>query len=367
MLLVCTAVSAISLVFVRYRTNGEEEGFAFMSALLFVGGLLGFLLLAYTKYGPALDDYCKTLPWWLGTTVKGVAFAITLYLGMRFFFAFGCFVYLWACRRNPGGEQTVAFWWREQLWTAVGFLIVGMLIQVLWAWVDSAGRWADLIELLSIIFVLALFPLYVMWALPWLLYHRSQTLDAGEYGDIYRWLDDLRAQRKLPKFLLRVHEGKMVNATVSGGIYRHFIVVGRGLLDQISVEHLKAILAHEIGHILNRDQMRGRVPLLCGTAVLFAIYLKYFTLELDTELLRVASITVGVVFFWYVLPGFWWRRWEYRADQRAAELMGDGEPLACALLKFSEINNINMDQWSLTHPPMRSRIETLRRLSAQGS
>ena len=367
MLLVCTAVSAISLVFVRYRTNGEEGGFAFMSALVFGGGLAGLLLLAFMKYDAALVDYCKTLPWWLGATVRGAAFGITMYLVSRFCFAFGCFVYLWVCRRNPGGERTVALWWREQLWTAVGFLIAGMLMWILLAWVEFAGRWADLIELLSIIFALALFPLYVMWALPWLLYHRSQTLDAGEYGDIYRWLDGLRAKRKLPKFLLRVHEGKMVNATVSGGIHRHFIVVGRGLLDQIPVEHLKAILAHELGHILNRDQMRGRVPLLCGTAVLFAIYLKYFTLELDTDLLRVASITVGVVFFWYVLPGFWWRRWEYRADQRAAELMGDGEPLARALLKLSEINNINMDQWSLTHPPMRSRIETLRRLSAPDS
>ena len=208
--------------------------------------------------------------------------------------------------------------------------------------------------------------LYYPWVMPWFLYLRSQRLDPIRFKEIHQWLDEQTRQRDIPKFYLRVQAGGMVNALASGGVYRHFIVLGQGLLDRLSVEHVKAILAHELGHVLNRDTTRRVLPVIGLCAILHAVYLKEIAFEQEGPALQIGAVIVGMLVFWYFLPNYFGRKREFEADRKAVELIGAAEPVAQALEAFAEVTETPLDShggW--THPPMGKRIEAIRRLGAK--
>ena len=101
--------------------------------------------------------------------------------------------------------------------------------------------------------IVAVLQIFELWIVPWLRYRRARGLDEAESGAIRRWLETLVEAGRIPRCRLRVQDGRMANAVTSGGVHRHFIAVGRGLLDQLSTDEVKAVLAQKIGHLLNRD------------------------------------------------------------------------------------------------------------------
>ena len=54
------------------------------------------------------------------------------------------------------------------------------------------------------------------------------------------------------------------------------------------------------------------------------------------------------------------RRMEFGADRLAAEMLGDGELLAQALERLSQITGQRLNEWSWSHPPLQARIAALR-------
>lgn len=156
----------------------------------------------------------------------------------------------------------------------------------------------------------------------------------------------------------------MMNAMVTGGLYRHFIIVGRGLLEALSVDDIKAILAHEIGHVLNRDVTRRFLPVACVGFVLHALYYGAVVGTLGHNVGTALLGGLGIAIFWQFLPSLVQRRWEFEADRRAVELIGDSERVAQALERFCEVNGTTLDDKSLTHPSMRARLQAIGQLRA---
>jgi len=71
-------------------------------------------------------------------------------------------------------------------------------------------------------------------------------------------LSELKARMGYKKKVeLKVAEVEIPNAFAVGNIFRRVIVVHRGLLRVLDREEVKAVLAHELGHIVNRDSAYG--------------------------------------------------------------------------------------------------------------
>lgn len=155
----------------------------------------------------------------------------------------------------------------------------------------------------------------------------------------------------------------MVNAVTSGGMYRPFIVVGRALLDQLSTDEIKAVLAPKIGHVLNRDMTRRLIPLVCLNFALHALFYSSLIAVVGWNIVTAAVGGVGMAFFLGIIPNFFLRRWVFDADRRAAELIGDPGVFAQALIRFSEVAGIDLDERPMTQPPMRARLEALKQLA----
>ena len=345
---------------IRRRTGEEEaEGLALgATAILFVASVV-VLLSGTHALGPYLKTLVEMLPSWLKPVVGGAIIGLAIYVGAVFAFEVCGRAFLWARKESHMADETLGLWVRRHVYgSAATALFLAILVVVVMRIGDEAAPW-------GVALTTAAIHLYYPWVMPWLLYLRSQRLDPREFGEIHQWLDEQTRRRDIPKFYLRVQAGGMVNALASGGVYRHFIVLGQGLLERLSVEHVKAILAHELGHVLNRDNTRRNLPVIGLCAILHAVYLKEVVFELQGPALVIPAVVFGLFVFWYMLPNYFGRRREFEADRRAVELMGDAEPVARALEAFAEVTETPMDQTGWTHPPMRKRIEAIRKLGAE--
>jgi Zn-dependent protease with chaperone function len=184
-------------------------------------------------------------------------------------------------------------------------------------------------------------------------------------GDIDEWLEGICARQKIPPFRIRVQEGDLANAFAIGGLFRHLIVIGGGLIDGMPTDQVKAVLAHEIAHVIRRDVPRFLLPLsvVSGTCWLFCLW--YFANPLF-EANTVSGILAGgavaglsAVTFMIAIPSYSMRRMEYRADRLAVELLGDGQVFADALRTLAALNEQPIRQGHWSHPSTLKRIRAI--------
>lgn len=354
--LAAVACGALALVLVRTKTNGEQEGFALLGATSIFAGLVGLLVHVGDFYMPLLDDYGEQLPWWLDAPLRGTVLGISLYACWHFWQA-AMKAHQWACHRPD--EETAGFRLRRHLWAVAGVAAFFTAWSALDRVLASEGGQTGALEWLVALLVVSAYPLYQTWLTPWLLYYRAHTLDPREHAEIHQWLDDVRKTHNVPKFHLRVQDGKLVNALALGGLRRYFIVLGRGLVETLSVEHIKAVLAHEIGHVLNRDTTWRTAPLVLCCAAFHLLYFHFVVSQWDGLLARAVCVGIGAPFFWVILPGLFQRRWEYGADRRAVEIMGDAEVVGQSLVQIYNTNNVHIDAPGWPHPSLRARLKAI--------
>ena len=356
------ALAVFALARIRRRPGEEEQaaGHAVGATAVLVVSALVVLFSGIQTLGPHMNALAEIIPLWLKPVVGGAIIGLAIYVGSIFLFEVCGRVFLWGRRESHLADETLVFWVRRHLYgSATAALFVAIFMVVVVRVGDNAAPWAAAL-------VTAAIHLYYPWVMPWFLYLRSQRLDPNEFREVHQWLHEQIRRREIPKFYLRVQAGGMVNALASGGVYRHFVVLGQGLLDRLSVEHVKAILAHELGHVINRDNTRRNLPVIGLCAILHAVYLKEIAFELEGPALVIPAVVFGLFVFWYVLPNYFGRRREFDADRRAVELIGDAESVAQALEAFAEVTDTPLDDhggW--THPPMGKRIEAIRKLGAE--
>ena len=365
--LVATGCGVVALCLVRAKSNGEAEGFALTGAIALFGGIVGLLLSVASAYGTSLGDYFNAhLPWWLVAVLRGTVLGVLIYVGWHAWHLARA-AYLWACRR-PDEDETIGFALRRHLWTVAPLALFFIAITALDRLPAARTGLYYGLQWLVVLIALSALPMYRTWVLPWILYYRGKELDPLEHGgEIHQWIEEVRKAHDVPKFHLRVQEGKMVNALALGGLHRYFIVLGRGLLNHLPREHVKAVLAHEIGHVMNRDSTRRATPLILFSTCLHLLYINHVVLPMDSFWTGMLCVGIGAPFFWIILPGIFQRRWEYGADRKAVELMGDAEVVAQSLIRLYDASNIHIDAPGWPHPSLRARLQAIRRLAGKGA
>jgi heat shock protein HtpX len=212
---------------------------------------------------------------------------------------------------------------------------------------------------------------------------------APEYHQI---VDELAAKAGIPKPRLYIAPSDQPNAFATGRSPRHAAVsVNQGLLQLMSWDEVRGVLAHELMHVRNRDILTSSIAAAIGMAITVVASMARFAAifggggrddDRPNPIALIAMSLLAPLAAAVIQMGISRSR-EYAADASAARLLGTGEPLAKALERLDAYAgripaNVNPNQASAyivnplkgrkiqfahlfsTHPPVEDRVARLR-------
>jgi len=172
--------------------------------------------------------------------------------------------------------------------------------------------------------------------------------------------------------------GHVTTAGVMGLLPKfRYILVTDSLVDILSEEELKAVMAHEMGHIRYRHILFYVLFLLGFMAISFGLFdLFFYVMALQPSLLTLLNsqkgLQAGIFYFLLSLPiilsiilyfryimGFFMRNFERQADLYSAKLIGTFEPTIRSLEKIAQVSGQSRHHPSWHHFSIAERVEFL--------
>jgi heat shock protein HtpX len=224
---------------------------------------------------------------------------------------------------------------------------------------------------------------------------RAVPVTEAEAPGLYRIVRDLTLRANMPMPKLYITPDLQPNAFATGRGPEHAAVAcTQGIMQMLTEDELKGVLAHELSHVGNRDILIGSVAAAVATGISFianmAMWGAMFGGRGDDDeganpiavllLALLAPMAAGL------LQMALSRSREFEADRSGARLIGDGEPLARALLKLEQAarqipmdvapaqaqkyivnpltgRKVNFSNLFTTHPPTEDRVQRLRQMN----
>ena len=222
---------------------------------------------------------------------------------------------------------------------------------------------------------------------------RAQEVTPAQAPMLYRLADRLAVQYGVPRPRVYVSPDPSPNAFATGRNPKHAaIVVNEGLLRILDEEELYGVLAHEFGHVKNRDILISSVvAVIAGAITLIAQFGWWFGGGRDDRgqnplggiiaLVTIILAPIAAVLIQLAVS----RSREYQADKTGAEVSGDPMALASALRKLERTTAVVPSQTAQpafahlyivnplkgqglsglfsTHPPIEDRIRRLEEMA----
>ena len=216
---------------------------------------------------------------------------------------------------------------------------------------------------------------------------RAQPIEESENPRLYQIVRELTTRADLPMPRLYMIPQDQPNAFATGRNPKHSAVaVTRGITKLLSEDELRGVLAHELAHIRNRDILIQSVASAIGAAITYLAYmLMWFGSDDESPLGLVASLAMVLLapIAASIIQLAISRQREYAADAGGAEICGNPESLASALLRLeqgAEAMPMQVNQAAeplyivkpfsgkgiaglfSTHPPIEERVKRLRQM-----
>src|SRR5215203_2415281 len=216
---------------------------------------------------------------------------------------------------------------------------------------------------------------------------RAQPISEEEDPRLYQMVLDLTTRAGLPMPKLYVIPQEQPNAFATGRSPNHAAVaVTAGIRKLLTEDELRGVLAHELGHVRNRDILLQSVASAIGSAITWIAYmLLWFGGDDESPLGAVAAIALVLLapLAAGIIQMAISRQREYSADATGAEICGNPESLASALLRLEsgaqaipmQVNQATEPLYIVkpfsgggiaalfsTHPPIEERVRRLRQM-----
>ena len=222
--------------------------------------------------------------------------------------------------------------------------------------------------------------------------YRAQPVTPEQLPEVYRIVTRLSQKMGIPMPKIYVIPTESPNAFATGRNPQHAsVAVTQGILNLLNEEELEGVLAHELGHVNNRDILISSIAATLAGAITYLARFGMFFGMGDREDNRGGGGIVGLIML--ILAPFAAmliqlavsRSREYHADETGAALTGNPYALASALAKLDAYSKrvplpaspstahlfivqpflgINFGNLFSTHPPIAKRIERLTGRSA---
>jgi heat shock protein HtpX len=228
---------------------------------------------------------------------------------------------------------------------------------------------------------------------------KAQIVDQQQAPEFYAMIQSLADRAGLPMPRVAISPSDQPNAFATGRGPKHAVVCAtRGLLRDMPRNEVEAVMAHELMHVKHRDILIGSVAAAIATAISAIAQMAMFATMFSggggddddrPNPLAVLLVSLLAPIAASLIQMAVSRSREFDADRGAAELLGDGEPLAQALERIetfaaripmqvapaqaqayihnplSEMHSrrrsgVDVARLFSTHPPTEERIRRLR-------
>lgn len=176
---------------------------------------------------------------------------------------------------------------------------------------------------------------------------RAVPADKGKFPEYHEIMEDLATRAEMPLPDLYISPNPQPNAFATGRNPKNAAVcVTHGLLQHMTWDEVRGVLAHELAHIRNRDILIGSVAAAIGMALTFLARIAMYgglyggrRSNNDGNPFAAIALIVLAPLAASVIRASISRSREFQADASAARLLGDGEPLAQALERLEQHAN----------------------------
>lgn len=221
--------------------------------------------------------------------------------------------------------------------------------------------------------------------------YKARVVSPEEAPQLHRMVDDLCARTGLPKPKVCIIPTDTPNAFATGRNPKNAAVACTdGILRLLSYEELEGVVAHELGHIKNRDTLVSTVAASISGAIGALAHAGQFGMIFggrDREgganpfvlLLMIILAPIIAMLVQMAIS----RTREFSADRAAAQMTGNPDALASALRRLESyarrapmpavegtqhmfiinpLKGSDVASWFSTHPPTEKRVAALSRI-----
>jgi heat shock protein HtpX len=221
--------------------------------------------------------------------------------------------------------------------------------------------------------------------------YRAQPVAREQLPRVYQVVERLTQKAGLPMPKIYVIPTESPNAFATGRNPQHAsVAVTQGILNLLNDEELEGVLAHELGHVNNRDILISSIAATLAGAITYLGQMGRFAMifggmggDRDDRrggglgaLLMLILAPIAAMLIQLAVS----RAREYHADETGAQLTGNPYALASALAKLDASSKrlpmaaspstahlfivqpllgVNVGNLFSTHPPIAKRIERL--------
>jgi heat shock protein HtpX len=211
---------------------------------------------------------------------------------------------------------------------------------------------------------------------------------------LHRIVDELASTTRLPKPKVYIIQNPSPNAFATGRNPKHAVVAATtGIMDLLDDRELRGVMAHELGHVGNRDILIGSIAAVLAGAISWIttsmMWGMMFGRRNENGALALLAIILMPIAAGIVQMSISRTR-EYQADKTGAKTTHDPDALADALAKLHQgaqmrpmqvnpssahmyiVNPLagfrgqNFSNLFSTHPPIEERIARLREMARRG-
>ena len=223
----------------------------------------------------------------------------------------------------------------------------------------------------------------------------AKIVSKNDYPKLHEIIERLASKNGIPKPKVAVVNTQVPNAFATGKSPKSSLVaVTSGILNLLDDDELEAVIGHELTHVRSRDILVLTLASVFSTVAWYLAQFGFFggiqSRNRDsagtTIIVIVVAIVTWIVSFLIIRAISRYR--EYAADRGGAEMTGDPDKLADALLKISgrmnkippreieQVQKLNaffiipalsgssIANLFSTHPPIEKRVQRLREMRA---
>ena len=222
---------------------------------------------------------------------------------------------------------------------------------------------------------------------------RAKPVSEQEAPELYRMVRTLTTATNMPMPRLYMTPDAQPNAFATGRNEKKAVVaVTRGIMDLLTEDELRGVIAHELAHVRNRDILIGSVAAAIAMGITLVARMAMWGAmfggggdddEGGGNIFGLLILSILAPLAAMLLQMALSRSREFEADRTGAHTLGTGEPLARALEKMQtaaqkipmDVNpaqatayivnplsgrKVNFARLFSTHPPTEERIARLR-------